>query len=481
MKKYIIGVDEGTTSCRSVLYDVTKNEIVDISSCSFKSIFPKIGWVEQDAEKIYKNQLKTIKTLVDKVGQESIIALGITNQRETVVAWNKKTGKPIYNAIVWQCRRTADFIESIPQDMLEKIKQKTGLIADAYFSASKIKWILDNVPQAKELLKEDNLYVGTMDSFLSYRLTGRFVTDTSNASRTMLFNIHTLDWDDDLLVYFGVPRQILPKVISSSQIVGNVLKFDFPLAGIIGDQQSSLFGQGCHVAGKAKSTFGTGAFILLNTGNEPVLNKKLLTTVAYTINGKTSYALEGSIYSASSLVNFMKDNLGFYFNPADTEHMAKSVKDTNGVYFVPAFTGLGAPYWNSNSKAIITGINFDTKKEHIVRAGLESMAYNTKAILDCIQTKVNELKVDGGCSKNGFLLQFLADITDTKVVKNAETEATALGAIFLAGLATKTFTLKQIAKLIKSSSTYKPKLDKAKRENLYLGWQKAVRQATNLD
>ena len=484
MKKYIIGVDEGTTSCRSVLYDVTKNEIVDISSCSFKSIYPEVGWVEQDAEKIYKNQLKTIKTLVDKVGQESIIALGITNQRETVVAWNKKTGKPIYNAIVWQCRRTADFISSIPKDMLAKIKQKTGLIADAYFSASKIKWILDNVPQAKELLKEDNLCIGTIDSFLTYRLTGQFVTDTSNASRTMLFNIHTLEWDDELLEYFGIPKQILPKIVSSSQIIGKVLKYDFTLASIIGDQQSSLFGQGCHNIGKAKATYGTGGFILLNTGNQPVFSDKLLTTIAYTIDGKTNYALEGSIYSASSLVNFMKDNLGFFFNPADTENMAKSVKDTSGVYFVPAFTGLGAPYWNSNSRAIITGINFDTKKEHIVRAGLESMAYNTKAILDCIdipQNKILELKVDGGCSKNDFLLQFLADITNAKVIKNKESEATAMGAIFLAGLATKTFNLKQINKLIASSKVYKPKLKSENANKLYSGWQKAVKQATFID
>ena len=271
--------------------------------------------------------------------------------------------------------------------------------------------------------------------------------------------------------------------ISSSQIIGNVLKYKFPLAGVIGDQQSSLFGQGCHSLGKAKATYGTGAFILLNTGEKPILNDNLLTTIGYTIDGQTTYALEGSIYSASSLVNFMKDNLGFYFNPADTANMAKSVKDTNGVYFVPAFTGLGAPYWNSNVRAVITGINFDTKKEHIVRAGLESMAYNTKAILDCIEDKsiLKELKVDGGCSQNKFLLQFLADITNIKVVKNAESEATAMGAVFLAGLATKTFTLKQISKLIKSSSVYKSNIEQVKRESFYFGWQKAVKQATNVE
>ena len=480
MKKYIIGIDEGTTSCRSVLYDITKNEIVDISSCSFKSIYPKSGWVEQNAEQIYRCQLKTIKNLISKVGEKNIIALGITNQRETVVAWNKQTGKPVYNAIVWQCRRTADFIASIPQNMLSKIKQKTGLIADAYFSASKIKWLIDNVPEVNNLLKQDNLCIGTMDSFLAYKLTGKFVTDTSNASRTMLFNIHTLDWDDELLNYFNIPRSALPKVISSSEIVGNVLKYNFPLASIIGDQQSSLFGQGCFDLGKAKATYGTGGFIFLNTGKKPIIIDKLLSTVAYTINNQTYYALEGSIYSASSTVNFMKDNLGFFFNPADTASMAKSVKNTNGVYFVPAFTGLGTPYWNSNARAIICGINFDTKPEHIVRAGLESMAYNTKDILDCMlknDISIKELKVDGGCSKNTFLLQFLADITNVKVIKNKESEATAMGAVFLAGLATKTFNLSGIKKIIKSSDIYKTNMSQNVRDWLYFGWKNAVDMA----
>ena len=477
MKKYIIGIDEGTTSCRSVLYDITKNEIVDISSCAFKSIYPKSGWVEQNAEQIYKCQLKTIREIINKVDKDSIIALGITNQRETVVAWNKTTGKPIYNAIVWQCRRTAEYISFIPQSMLEKIKQKTGLIADAYFSASKIKWLIDNVPEAQELIKNNNLCVGTIDSYLAYKLTGKFVTDTTNASRTMLFNIHTLDWDNELLDFFNIPRNILPSIVSSSEIIAKVLKYDFPLASIIGDQQSSLFGQGCFKEGKAKATYGTGGFILFNTGEQPVISKDLLTTVAYTIGGKTAYALEGSIYSASSTINFMKDNLNFFFNPADTASMARSVKDTNGVYFVPAFTGLGAPYWNSSARAIITGINFDTQPEHIVRAGLESMAYNTKAILDCSNSNVKELKVDGGCSKNTFLLQFLSNITKVKVIKNKETEATAMGAIFLAGIATNTFKLSSLGKLISSSARYTPKMRDDEINKLYFGWKKAVSQA----
>ncbi len=477
MKRYIVGIDEGTTSCRSVLYDITKNEIVNISSQAFKSIYLNSGWVEQNAEEIYKKQLKTLKSVISNISEDEIIGVGITNQRETVVAFNKKTGKPIYNAIVWQCRRTADYIDSIPKKIKQKIKQKTGLIADAYFSASKIKWLLENVPEAQKLLKEDNLCVGTMDSFLAYKLTGRFVTDTTNASRTMLFNINTLKWDEELLKYFNIPKQILPEVISSAEVIGKVLKYKFPLASLIGDQQSSLVGQGCIARGKAKATYGTGGFILFNTGSEIHHVNKILTTVAYTINGKTSYALEGSIYSASSTINFMQHSLGFFFNPSETENMAKSIKNTNGVYFVPAFTGLGAPYWNSDARGALVGINFDTTKNHIVRAGLESMAYNTKAILDEMggnSVKINEIRVDGGCSKNKFLLQFLADMLNIKVVKNKESEATALGAIFLCGIATKTFTLKTINQRILSGNTYKANMKIAEREKLYSGWKSAI-------
>ena len=478
MKKYIIGVDEGTTSCRAVLYDITKNEIVDMSSKSFKSIFPASGWVEQDALDIYKKQLKTIKDLVSRVDENEIIALGITNQRETVVAWNKTTKKPVYNAIVWQCRRTADYIENIPNNIKQKIKQKTGLIPDAYFSASKIKWLFDNVPEVKQLYKENNLCIGTMDAFLAHNLTGKFVTDTTNASRTMLFNINTKQWDDELLEYFGVPKEVLPEIVSSSEIIGNVLKYNFPLSSIIGDQQSSLFGQGCFNKGKAKATYGTGGFILFNAGDKPQIVDNILTTIACTINGKTTYALEGSIYSASSTINYLKDNMNFFYSPSQTEAMAKKVESTNGVYFVPAFTGLGAPYWNSDARAAIVGINFDTTKNHIVRAGIESMAYNTKAILDQMNKSgvvINELKVDGGCSNNKFLLQFLADILNVKVVKNKESEATAMGAVYLAALATKTFTINEIKKLIASSSTYKCKMKQQERERLYSGWDKAVK------
>lgn len=477
MKKYIIGIDEGTTSCRTVLYDITTNEIVDMSNRKFKSYYPHDAWVEQDAENIFKLQKQTLNEILSRVNEEEIIGLGITNQRETVVAWNKKTGKAVARAIVWQCRRTAGEIEKIPKAMLKKIKQKTGLIADAYFSATKIKWLLDNEPKVQELLKQNNLCVGTMDSFLAYRLTGKFVTDTTNASRTMLFNINNLEWDDELLKYFNIPKEILPNIISSAEIVGNVIGHNFPLASIIGDQQSSLFGQGCFKKGTCKSTYGTGGFILVNTGTTPKFVDKILTTVGYTIGGKTHYALEGSIYSASSTINYMQENLGLFFNPAETENMAIKAGDNGGVYFVPAFTGLGAPYWNSTARAGIVGLTFDTNKNHIVRAGLEAMAYNTKAILDQMKTEnilVNQIKVDGGCSANKFLLQYLSDILNAKVVKNITTEATAMGAIYLAAIATKALKIKEVEMCIQSSKTYLPKMKKEERNELYNGWQNAV-------
>lgn len=482
MKKYIIGIDEGTTSCRSVLYDVTRNEIVDISSRKFKSYYPKAGWVEQDAENIWKLQKQTINEIVSRINEDEVIALGITNQRETIVAWNKKTGKAVARAIVWQCRRTASDIEKISKPMLEKIKQKTGLIADAYFSATKIKWLLENEPKVQELLKENNLCVGTMDSFLAYKLTGKFVTDTTNASRTMLFNISTMEWDNELLEYFNIPKEILPEVISSAEIVGKVLNFNFPLASIIGDQQSSLFGQGCFNNGSAKSTYGTGGFILFNTGTKPMFVDKILTTVGYTINGKTNYALEGSIYSASSTINYMQENLGLFFNPVETETMAKKVKNNGGVYFVPAFTGLGAPYWNSYARAGIVGLTFDTNKNHIVRAGLESMAYNTKSIFDKMKEGgaiVKQLNVDGGCSANKFLLQFLSDMIGVKVIKNSTTEATAMGTIYMSAIATKTFTLKDVKNKIKQDCIYKPKMSENEKQTLYTGWENAVNKIIN--
>ena len=450
MKRYVIGLDEGTTSCRSVLYDIKTNSILNIVGAPFKQYYPKLGWVEQDAEEIWASQYFTFKKVLSesKIKPEEVLGIGITNQRETVVAFDKTTGKPIAPAIVWQCRRTKKYIESLPKEMVAKIKEKTGLIADAYFSASKIKWIIDNVPKAKTLIKQHNLCIGTIDSYLSFKLTGKFYTDTTNASRTMLFNIHDMCWDDELLEFFGIPKEILPTVVDCNHIVGNLIDFpEIPLCAMIGDQQSSLFGQSCLQKGQAKATYGTGCFVLLNSGKNPANVDKMLTTVAYTINGKTNYALEGSVFSACNTVNWMQKNLNLFEKAQETEKMALSVPDTDGVYFVPAFTGLGAPYWNSNAKGTIIGLTLNTKKEHIVRAGLESMAYNVKAILDEMKLgkqSVSELRVDGGGSRNNFLLQFQANMINKPVIRTNNTEATAMGAIYMVLIATNTATLNDI-------------------------------------
>ena len=487
MKRYIIGLDEGTTSCRSVLYDTETNSIVDIVGAPIKQYYPNLGWVEQDAEEIWSQQYYTFKKVLseNKIKPEEIIGVGITNQRETIVAWDKSTGKPIYRAIVWQCRRTSKFIENLPSDILTKIKNKTGLIADAYFSASKIKWMLDNIPKIKSLIKQNNLCIGTIDSYLCYKLTGKFYTDPSNASRTMLFNIHTLSWDEELLNYFGIPKSILPEVVDSNHIVGNLIDFpEVPLCAMIGDQQSSLFGQACFEKGKAKATYGTGCFVLANTGLKPISINKMLTTVAYTINGKTNYALEGSVFSACNTINWMSRNLNLFEKISETEEIACSVPDTDGVYFVPAFTGLGAPYWNSNAKGTIIGLTLNTNKAHIVRAGLESMAYNVKAILDEMKNggnAISQLNVDGGGSKNNFLLQFQADMIAKPVVKNNNTEATAMGAIYMVMLATNTATLNEIRNLVYASKTFTSNISSKTRQTLYNNWIKAVNRCLDWD
>lgn len=487
MKRYVIGLDEGTTSCRSVLYDIQTNSILNIVGAPFKQYYPKIGWVEQDAEEIWASQYYTFKKVLseNKIKPEEVLGVGITNQRETVVAWDKSTGKPITRAIVWQCRRTSKFIESLSKEMLDKIKEKTGLIADAYFSASKIKWILENVPKAKTLIKQHNLCVGTIDSYLSFKLTGKFYTDTTNASRTMLFNIHKMCWDDELLDFFKIPKEILPEVVDCNHIIGNLIDFpEIPLCAMIGDQQSSLFGQSCLNKGQAKATYGTGCFVLLNSGTKPASVNNMLTTIAYTINGKTNYALEGSVFSACNTINWMQHNLNFFEKAQETEKMALSVPDTDGVYFVPAFTGLGAPYWNSNSKGTIIGLTLNTKKEHIVRAGLESMAYNVKAILDEMKLanqNVSELRVDGGGSRNNFLLQFQANMINKPVVKNNNTEATAMGAIYMVLVATNTCSISDIKNMFYSSKTFESEIAPKTRQKLYGKWEKAVKRTFDWD
>lgn len=483
MRRFILGLDEGTTSARSVLYDIDKHQIVDIQNKTFKQFYPESGYVEQDALEILNAILSTSKTVLtrNKVQKGELCGVGITNQRETVVAWDRKTKKPIYHAIVWQCRRTTKYIKSLPLSVKEMIKEKTGLIPDPYFSASKMKWILDNVKDAKKLAKSGDLCFGTIDSFLAYNLTGNFVTDTTNASRTMLMNIKTLDWDDELLNFFKIPKESLPKIMPSDAKFGFCKKFfDAPLCSMIGDQQSSMIGQGAIDYGSTKVTYGTGGFILTNIG-EKIDKKpeKLLLTVASTLNGKTEYAVEGSIYSACSGLNFLKHNLNLYDEVRETSYMASSLEDNDGVYFVPAFTGLGAPYWNNDARGEISGITFSTKKEHIVRAMLESMAYNTKAVFDEMRKdghKFSIISADGGGSNNDFLLQFLADMLNHDVVRSKNIEATVMGTIFVAMLSLDLIDKQKIKKLTSGKEVFCPKMTEAQRKKYYDGWQKAVKK-----
>lgn len=482
MRKFILGLDEGTTNLRSVLYDVEKHNIVDIEAKNFKQFYPQPAWVEQDAEEIFRKILQTSKIILKRnnIKKDELLGIGITNQRETVIAWDRRTGKPVYNAIVWQCRRTTNAVKNLSQKAKQTIKEKTGLIANPYFSASKMKWILDNVKEAKTLARQGNLCFGTIDSYLTFRLTGNFVTDTTNASRTMLMNLYTLDWDDELLSIFKIPKNSLPKILPCDANFGNAKKlFNAPVCSIIGDQQSSMIGQGALCYGNTKVTFGTGGFILTNIGNEANKNlPNLLTTVASSIGGKTTYAVEGSIYSACSALEWLK-HLHAYEQVNETEKMAMSLKNNEGVYFVPAFTGLGAPYWNNEARACIVGLSFSSRKEHIVRACLESMAYNTKAIVDELKKSGQRFKtisVDGGASKNEFVLQFLSDMLNREVVKSKFSESTVLGTIYVAMLSQKLITLEEIKKLTESKKRYLPKMTESERKKNYEGWEKAIRK-----
>lgn len=487
MKRYIIGLDEGTTSARTLIYDVQENKIINIVNEKFKQYFPKSGWVEHDANEIWEVLERTMYTAIKdaKIKFEEIIGIGITNQRESVVAWNKKTGESIYPSIVWQCRRTYKYCESLKPNLKRYIKKNTGLIVDPYFSATKIKWLLENNIKVKKLLDQDNLCIGTIDSFITYKLTKgeKYITDTSNASRTMLFNINDLVWDNKLLNKFNIPLEILPKVVSNGEVLGiaHTKLGDLPIGAILGDQQSSLFGQGCFEKGLAKATYGTGAFILSNTGDTPIHNKKMLTTIAWTINNETTYALEGSIFNAGTVVNWMIDDLQILESNKVSSEISNNLHDTNGVYFVPAFTGMGAPYWSSNSKGAIVGLTRGSNKDHIIRAGLESMAYNTYDIIECMQdeekTKIKELRVDGGVSRNEFLMQFQSDILSKKVIKANSSECTALGTIYMAGLSLGVFkNLDEIKKLITPGHIYTNKLNQNIRHELINNWHKAVKQ-----
>lgn len=483
MRKFILGLDEGTTNLRSVLFDASKKKIIDIESNIFKQYYPQSGWVEQDADEIFKKIMITAKDVLSRneIKTGELLAIGITNQRETVVAWDRETGEPVCKAICWQCRRTTEQIERLSKKTREKIKTVTGLIPNPYFSASKMQWILENVPLAKTLAKHDRLCFGTIDSYMTFRLTGNHYTDTTNASRTMLMNLQTLQWDEQMLKIFKIPKSSLPEILGSDADFGRAKRLlNTPIRAILGDQMSSMFGQGAIRYGSSKVTYGTGGFILTNVGQDHSKNaKNLLTTVASTIKGKTEYAIEGSIYSACSSLGWLKNKLHLYDDVSETASIAQTLKNNEGVYLVPAFTGLGAPYWNNKARATIVGMTFNTGKEHIIRATLESMVYNTKAVVDemreCGQ-RFKLISVDGGGSKNEFVLQFLADMLNHDVVKSKFSESTVLGCIYVAMLSLDMITLDDIEKMTESKKLYSPKMTEKEREVNYNGWKEAIKK-----
>ena len=489
MTKYIMALDAGTTSNRAIIFD-KKGEIVSVAQKEFTQFFPHPGWVEHDPTEIWSTQLGVCTEAIAKIGisASDIEAIGITNQRETTIVWEKDTGKPVYNAIVWQCRRTADMADKLVEDGYRAIiQEKTGLVVDPYFSATKIRWILDHIENGQERAEKGELLFGTVDSWLVYNLTrGKVhVTDYSNAARTMIFNIHTLEWDDELLEILNIPRAILPDVKPSSFIYGKTAPgfFDgqIPIAGIAGDQQAALFGQACYERGDAKNTYGTGAFLLMNTGEKPVKSDNgLVTTIAWGLEeGKVSYALEGSIFVAGSAIQWLRDELRIVDAADDTEYMATKVDDTNGCYVVPAFTGLGAPYWDPYARGTIVGLTRGTSKYHIIRATLESLAYLTNDVLQSMirdsKIDLKELKVDGGASANNFLMQFQSDMIQTKVERPKTLETTALGASFLAGLATGFYKdLEEVKKYRQVDKTFSPSISKEERDKKDRNWQRAI-------
>lgn len=488
MAHYILSLDQGTTSSRSLLIN-KKGEIKAVAQKEFNQIFPKPGWVEHDPNEIWSSQASTIAEVISKfdVNGTNITAIGITNQRETTIVWDRVTGKPVYNAIVWQDRRTSDYCDSLKADGHENIiKNKTGLVVDSYFSATKIRWILNNVEGARERAEKGELAFGTIDSWLVWKLTqGRtHVTDVSNASRTMLYNINTMEWDDELIDLFDIPKSMLPEVKSSSEIYDHtnttIFASKVPIAGIAGDQQAAMFGQMCTEKGMVKSTYGTGCFLLLNTGEKPFISKNnLLATVAWQINGKTTYALEGSIFIAGAVVQWLRDGLGIIENAKDVEALATSVKDNGDVYFVPALTGMGAPYWDQYARGTIVGISRGTTKGHIARASLEGIAYQTMEILEAMNQDTNlehkEIRVDGGASMNNFLMNFLSDILGVPVTRPEITETTAFGAAYLAGLATGYWKdLDEIKNQWKINREFTPSLDIDTVEKYKSKWKKAI-------
>lgn len=488
MKKYILSLDQGTTSSRCIIYD-KKGNMVSVAQKEFRQIYPKDGWVEHDPMEIWSTQMGVAQEALLKIGctYKNIEAIGITNQRETTIVWDKETGEPVYNAIVWQCRRTAEYCDELAGlGYGQMIRQKTGLLIDAYFSGTKLKWILDNVTGAREKAREGRLLFGTVETWLIWKMTGGkvHVTDYSNASRTMMFNINTLKWDDDILEILDIPKNMLPEPKPSSCIYGETIDTVFGgpvrIGGAAGDQQAALFGQTCFEEGEGKNTYGTGCFLLMNTGEKPVFSRNgLVTTIAWGLDGKVNYALEGSVFVCGAAIQWLRDEINILEKSSDSEAMAMSVKDSCGLYVVPAFVGLGAPYWDPYARGAVLGITRGANKNHLVRATLESLAYQTNdlisAMTEDLGSCLTSLKVDGGACANNFLMQFQADVLNCKVQRPTCIETTSLGAAYLAGLATGYWKNKEdVLDNWQTDRTFEPSMSEEKRRRLLAGWKKAV-------
>ena len=491
MSKYIMALDAGTTSNRCILFDKQGN-ICSVAQKEFTQIFPQTGWVEHDADEIFATQLEVAQIALRNLGATAadIAAIGITNQRETTVVWNKYTGRPVYHAIVWQCRRTADLCQKLRQEgWTDAVRQKTGLVIDPYFSATKIAWILDNVQGARQMADRGELLFGTVETWLIWKLTGGrvHVTDYSNASRTMLFNVNTLQWDEDILALLNIPKSILPQAMPSSTVYGKTDAAFFgapvPISGAAGDQQAALFGQTCFAPGEAKCTYGTGAFVLMNTGEKPMFSQNgLVTTIAWGLNGKVTYALEGSIFVAGAAIQWLRDELRFIESASDSEYMARKVPDTNGCYVVPAFTGLGAPYWDAYARGTVVGLSRGVNKYHIIRATLDSITYQTNDVLTAMGSDagipLGNLRVDGGAAANNYLMQTQADVTDAPVLRPKCVETTAMGAAYLAGLAVGYWKdLEEIRANWSVDRTFRSEMDAQQRKVRLQEWKRAVSAA----
>ena len=490
--KYILALDQGTTSSRAIVFDC-EGKIVSVAQKEFRQIYPNAGWVEHDPEDIWSTQSQVLKEAVEKSGINlaSVAAIGITNQRETTLVWDRKTGKPVYNAIVWQCRRTSQYCDELKkQGFDEKIFSKTGLTVDAYFSATKLKWILDNVEGARERAQKGELLFGTVDTFLMWRLSGGKIhaTDYTNASRTMMYNIKTLEWDDELLDIYGIPKKMLPEVHPSGYDFGRcdaaVVGRDIPICGVAGDQQSALFGHLCTEKGSVKNTYGTGCFTLMNTGNDFVTSKRgLITTLAASMqDGRPQYVLEGSVFVGGAVLQWLRDELGLIKSAKEADILSATVDDTNGVYIVPAFVGLGAPHWDANARGTVTGLTRGTSKAHFVRAALESIAYQVFDVVHAMESdigyKISSLAVDGGASVSDILMQFQSDLLQARVARPAVIETTALGACYLAGLTSGVWSdIEELRKRIVSGKTFDPDMDEDRRYGLLLGWEESIARA----